>query len=633
MKTGKKNKFIFEKPSKFFLKLFLIPSICWIVLMLFAMIPDETDPDPLTWGEYIYANGALILIWFVISYVIALIVKEATKNKPNAKIIKEVHYIEKSDEKVSVKSELKDESKKGLRKQSNNKCLYTCESIIDGYEYKKMVKYFPQIYWAYVFWITFLNLLISAIIAIVSKSFVTTLGFFTVYQLFIMILYKVRLEYYAERSFNKMVKNGTSETKLHTEFYDDYFIRQGETSTFKIKYDDIVRCVETDTNFYLKWDKESKIIFIQKNACELELIHFIRSKFNNLESYIGNDKKVKPIRKSHNPVFVKNGMIILFIITIASFWGASYSVSLVDKINPKHGFSFVKNAWVFWCWLPVPILSIILGFKYKRVGYKCTKNIIGGFIIGFLLLLYGLFYFFPTYSRNYEELNNYKYMIDATLPANGDLEIQEVGTYFDDDKTDYVVINVYYDKEDTTNLESSIKNSNKWILSNYINSNLKVVVPSIFYSGDDIYYSLYNKTLNVYNSLPSNSGEYEMYAMKYSISNKMLEIHKFKYKYVVDDKNEKQFIKTYYVLNVSDSNNGNDIYLTLKQFQRDEVVTVKIDKSINNNIIKDKYYEFTFNNTSKNIEDNIKSIFENANLISIKETDKVGLAQIQDSIK
>ena len=54
--------------------------------MLFAMIPDETDPDPLTWGEYIYANVGLILIWFVISYVIALIVKEVTKNKPNEKI-------------------------------------------------------------------------------------------------------------------------------------------------------------------------------------------------------------------------------------------------------------------------------------------------------------------------------------------------------------------------------------------------------------------------------------------------------------------------------------------------------------------------------------------------------------------
>ena len=41
-------------------------------------------------------------------------------------------------------------------------------------------------------------------------------------------------------------------------------------------------------------------------------------------------------------------------------------MALVSQIN--QGFNFIKNAWVFWCWLPVPVLSIILGFKYKNAG-------------------------------------------------------------------------------------------------------------------------------------------------------------------------------------------------------------------------------------------------------------------------
>ena len=57
----------------------------------------------------------------------------------------------------------------------------------------------------------------------------------------------------------------------------------------------------------------------------------------------------------------------------------------------KSDFGFIKNTWVFWLWLPVPILSIILGFKYKRQGVKCKKNIVGGFIVGILLLIYGSF--------------------------------------------------------------------------------------------------------------------------------------------------------------------------------------------------------------------------------------------------
>ena len=78
-------------------------------------------------------------------------------------------------------------------------------------------------------------------------------------------------------------------------------------------------------------------------------------------------------------------MIILFIITICSLWGAMGTLSYVNEIIPQHGFNFTKNTWVFWCWLPIPIASIILGFIYNGKGLKCTKNIVAGFIIGFLL--------------------------------------------------------------------------------------------------------------------------------------------------------------------------------------------------------------------------------------------------------
>lgn len=37
---------------------------------------------------------------------------------------------------------------KEKEKNENSKCLYSCESIVEGYEYKKMVKYFPKrVYW------------------------------------------------------------------------------------------------------------------------------------------------------------------------------------------------------------------------------------------------------------------------------------------------------------------------------------------------------------------------------------------------------------------------------------------------------------------------------------------------------
>lgn len=528
----------------FFLRLFGIPYATWFVISLLAMIPDETDPDPLSWGDLILTNIVILLAWFGVSFVISLIINEVKKSKPKTKVVKEIQYMNKPEEKIVAKpEELKEEimkelreeitkeAKKETKKNVHGKCLYTCDSIIDAYEYKKMANYFPQMYWHYVIIGTVLNLIITAIIAIAFRSLLGTLIFFAVYQTYLMILYKVRLEHYAEKTFNSMLKNGSADTEIHTEFYDDYFIRQGETETLRINYDEIDKCVETDTNFYLKFGKRNKIIFIQKNACDLELISFLREKFKVYENHLGETTKFKGAKKYHNPNFIKTFMIILFIITICSLWGALWSVSLVDKINPQHGFNFTKNTWVFWCWLPIPILSIILGFKYKNAGFKCTKNIVGGFIIGFLLLVYGSFSLFPTFSQDYSKIDSYRSIISAQLPSNGELEIQDWGTYFDEDKTNYTIINAYYDKEDVSSLVNSIEYNSNWILSKEIKSELKILIPSQLRSDDDAYFSIYNKTTNQYNVLPEIAGEYEIYAMKYDKSDKHLEIHKFNYLY------------------------------------------------------------------------------------------------------
>lgn len=334
--------------------------------------------------------------------------------------------------------------------KGKDKCLFACESKIDVNDYKKMARYFPQVYWSYVRWGTSYNIIISLIIAILYNNSILTLIFLVVFQIFLMILFKVRLEYFVEKSFNNMKESGMFDTDFYSEFYEYYLTRQGNSSTLKIYYCDIDRCVETDTSFYLKDRKKNVLVTIQKSQCDLDLINFIRSTFKNLENYLGDTSDFKRVKRVHDPNFIKNGLMVLFVITIASLWGALYSCNLLDEVIPPNDFNFAKNMWVFWCWLPIPILSIILGFIYKSAGYKCTKNIVGGFIIGFLLLVFGAFsiIFSPIFtSDNYSKIFEYKNIIDANIPNNGDLEIKYWGTYFDQDKTEYVIINAYYDKK------------------------------------------------------------------------------------------------------------------------------------------------------------------------------------------
>ena len=538
MSKEKEEKEYFFK-SKFFLKLFGIPSICWFLLELLVKDVPNDDGSITTWPELLQETFIVIAVWLIISFIIALVVNEVRKSKPKTKIVKEVQYITKPDDKITVKpeemkeeikKELKEEMKKEAKKMKNEKCLFSCESVVDGYEYKKMAKYFPKrMYWVFVIRGTIFNVIISALIALTTQSWIATLIFLIAYEIYLLIYYKVRLEPMAEKVHNARLKRGEIEVNFETEFYEDYFIRKGEKSSVTIDYSEITRCVENDTNFYLEYAKKNMVIIIQKNRCDLELISFIRNKFSNLENNLGDTSSYKEIKKAKNTKSINTLMIILFIATLCCLWGAMWSVSLINEINPQHGFNFTKNTWVFWCWLPIPISSIILGFIYNGKGLKCTKNIVAGFIIGFLLLVYGSFSLFPTFSEDYSKINDYKEYIDASIPANGELEIQNWETYFDDDKTEYAIINAYYDKEDVSKLENSIEKSNNWILSTKLKSELKILLPTQFRSSNDVFYSIYNKTTNEYNTIPNKSGKYEIYAMYYDKDLKQLSIHKYKY--------------------------------------------------------------------------------------------------------
>lgn len=97
----------------------------------------------------------------------------------------------------------------------------------------------------------------------------------------------------------------------------------------------------------------------------------------------------------------------------------------------------------------------------------------------------------------------------------------------------------------------------------------------------------------------------------------------------LEDTNLKQFIRTYNVLNVAKSDDENYVYLTIRQYQKDEVQTIKVKKELCPDVKKNKNYEFTIK-PNKSFEDNIVSIFSNSEIISIKITDKVGLDQIQE---
>lgn len=96
----------------------------------------------------------------------------------------------------------------------------------------------------------------------------------------------------------------------------------------------------------------------------------------------------------------------------------------------------------------------------------------------------------------------------------------------------------------------------------------------------------------------------------------------------------RKLIMTYKILNIENSNDEKYSWITLRQYQKEEVSSVKILKSLVEKYNINDNIEITFRISSDSIEiGDTLSIFKNAEPISIKKTDKEGFEQINDLIQ
>lgn len=94
----------------------------------------------------------------------------------------------------------------------------------------------------------------------------------------------------------------------------------------------------------------------------------------------------------------------------------------------------------------------------------------------------------------------------------------------------------------------------------------------------------------------------------------------------------KIFTRTYNVNNIAFSYDNRYMYITIREFQKEEIETVKVEKEWFNSVKVGDNYEMIFKIKNNMIKDNIKSIFMNSEILNVKKTDKVGLEQINEKI-
>ncbi|MBP3678388.1 MAG: hypothetical protein J6I97_08600, partial [Agathobacter sp.] len=131
-----------------------------------------------------------------------------------------------------------------------------------------------------------------------------------------------------------------------------------------------------------------------------------------------------------------------------SIYGALLVESKLSQVNHL----FTENMWVFFLFVPIPIVSIIIGVFLKRKGFKYKKNIIAGITMTILLCIYGSMAFisgdFYDHSEDYilrveDYLNidipkanqiNTKDWTDSTSSSSREESLYESDIYFDENQ-------------------------------------------------------------------------------------------------------------------------------------------------------------------------------------------------------
>ena len=237
------------------------------------------------------------------------------------------------------------------------------------------------------------------------------------------------------------------------------------------------------------------------------------------------------------------------------------------------------------------------------------RNVLGFICIGIIVLIIIGSIFYSKNGKNNQESNAVIFQASKINGCNNTKVYAEM--------TDYQIISYCLD-----NIKIN-DGSSKDIVNYLSNNNILKVVDS-----------WNKKVLNNNNGTLYYNSDYKIVKCNLD-NNKNLYVgtHEMAAEDLCVKENEKTaFKRTYQVLNITDSDNEEYWFLTLKEYQVDEVVTVKVKKEINPNLKEKKSYVFEFEFNGACITDELKWILENTDIVGIKSTDKIGMDAIRDEV-
>jgi len=249
------------------------------------------------------------------------------------------------------------------------------------------------------------------------------------------------------------------------------------------------------------------------------------SAFTNL---LENPQNIK-VAKNPQGILKMISTLLVFL-SVCTPWGALYCESLLFRT----GQMITENMWVFYLFLPVPIMSIGYGFYLKKKGYKYKKNVIVGFIMAVILCVFGSFsiIFEDEYSYSDEPIRQAEQLLNIDIPAHLRIYTREwpKETVSTARGSILSTSSIYFDNDDVEEFEKNLPNDEKW--RSEISNDMIGITSYAFDILTNGYYIIYNKDTGEFNKIPDESGTYVFVNVLYDVENDAMQLIEYQIEYI-----------------------------------------------------------------------------------------------------
>ncbi|HHU55926.1 MAG TPA: hypothetical protein GXZ48_04470 [Acholeplasmataceae bacterium] len=205
---------------------------------------------------------------------------------------------------------------------------------------------------------------------------------------------------------------------------------------------------------------------------------------------------------------VKSFANIIFWITLISPPASFALTSVIGEANIFGIAGIIRYSWIMWLFIPIGMLSILIGIKLKKNNQKYKKNFIIAFICLPLIIIFGSYRFiFNSVSFDTDKVTTIENEIKLELPEQIKIATIKMDSY----NVSYLKI---INNESKEKFENELKKNQLW--EKELSSKIKSLLPfDIQYEIETFdYFVFYNITNNEFNIYPLD-GEYECIFIAY----------------------------------------------------------------------------------------------------------------------